>query len=49
MSIDLWKEIQTHYFTIDKNTLDEILESHVIEDYLEHELDEREKKLLISY
>jgi len=51
MNVDLWKEIQTHYFTIDKFTLDEILESHVIEDYLEHELDQREKtydKLLDS-
>jgi len=45
MNLELWTEIQTHYFTIDKRTLDEIFESHVIEDYLEHELDQKERAL----
>eukprot|EP01114_Cavostelium_apophysatum_P015586 TRINITY_DN4277_c0_g1_i1.p1 TRINITY_DN4277_c0_g1~~TRINITY_DN4277_c0_g1_i1.p1 ORF type:complete len:853 (-),score=267.01 TRINITY_DN4277_c0_g1_i1:65-2512(-) len=45
MNVELWEEIQVHYFTIDRTTLDEILESHVIEDYLDHELDVREKAL----
>lgn len=39
--IELWEEIQTQYFTIDSVTLDELLEIHSIEDFLDHKLDEQ--------
>lgn len=39
--IELWEDIQAQYFTIDSVTLDELLEIHSIEDYLDHKLDEQ--------
>jgi len=43
MQIELWEEIQAQYFTIDSVTLDELLEIHSIEDFLDHKLDEQER------
>jgi len=45
MHVELWDEIQAHFFVVDKAHLDEILEVTTIEDYLDNQLEIREVAL----